>query len=116
MIDSIAAATQPNNKKGYGPTLCKHPFCANMRLYDGRYHGFQAVLDATIPMDAWSPGKDWRDLAHKDKSFEFSQDRVRMVSMLQARTPFRSRNIEICPTIHLQEYMNMYEQKTKSNV
>jgi hypothetical protein len=53
-----------------------------MRLYDGRYHGFQAVLDATVSLESWRPGMDWRELRHALKSDEFSSDRVRMVSML----------------------------------
>lgn len=116
LIDSISASATTSVKPRYGPSLCKSPLCANMRLYDGRYHSFQCMLDASTELRLWSPGKDLIHLSNATKSREFSTNRVRMLTMLQARTPYSSRNIETDPKIILTDYINMYEQEHKSNV
>jgi hypothetical protein len=109
LIDSFSSNGLGSVSVRYGTIRCGNPMCSNMRLYDGRFHAFQGIWDSLIETDA-ARVRDVIDLIHPAKSAEFCQDKVRMLTMLQARTSFRSANVFVDPSINLEAYINMYEQ------
>jgi hypothetical protein len=109
MIETISSNWLKNVTVRYGRVHCGNRMCAKMRVYDGRYHSFAAVWDATLTAARDAP-LTIEGLANRAKSVEFAKDPVRMLMMLQARTPFRSSHVHVDPSINLEQYINMYEQ------
>lgn len=107
MIDAFTINNIGTTKLPYGPSRCKNRLCANMRLYDGRFHQLVGILDASFSTHVESL-QDIALLCDPDKTRVFAQDSVRMIKMLQSRTPFRSSNVELDPEINLQDYTNLY--------
>jgi hypothetical protein len=106
-LDFIQTQTSTSNTT-FGPSRCGHPRCANARLYDGRYHQVSTIIDATAVFNPLAL-VDIQAHGNQAKTAEFERDKVRMLSFLQARTQFKTSNVDFDPRINFEEYTNMYK-------
>jgi len=106
-LDQISATTVASQFK-FGPSRCGHPKCVNMKMYDGRFHRVVSWIDATAQFNRLAL-VDITLLNNHAKMEAFCSDDVRMLSFLQARTPFKTSNVDFNPRINFQEYTNMYK-------